>query len=139
MSEKQLAQISDKVIRHARRVQRTLGSGHSELVYHRALLHELRSGGYEALYQPRLKVQYGGRVVGEVIPDLLVRKSDSAVLVECKVCDWFEQTDFDQVRRYLRAYNGKAIGLLLGFGGKQVEARRVMIKPWEERANADVR
>jgi len=31
VSEKQLAQISDKVIRHARRVQRALGSGHSEL------------------------------------------------------------------------------------------------------------
>jgi GxxExxY protein len=128
MSEKQLAQISDKVIHHARRVQRALGSGHSELVYHRALLHELRSSGYEVLYQPRLKVWYGGKVVGEVKPDLLVRWYEVAVLVECKAAGHFEQADFDQVRRYLRAYRGEALGLLLGFGGERLEFRRVLLE-----------
>jgi len=125
--EKQLAQLSDKVIRHARRVQRALGSGHSELVYHRALLYELRQSGYEVLSQPRLKVRYGGRVVGEVVPDLLVRWYEWAVLVECKAAERFEQADFDQVRRYLRAYDGEAVGLLLGFGGERLEFRRVTI------------
>jgi GxxExxY protein len=125
VSEKQLAQLADKVIRHARRVQRALGSGHSELVYHRALLHELRQSGYEVLNQPRLKVRYAGQVVGEVVPDLLVRWFGCAVLVECKAAERFEQADFDQVRRYLRAYDGEAVGLLVGFGGARLEFRRV--------------
>ena len=133
MSEKHLASLSDKIIRHARRVQRELGAGHSELVYHRALLHELRQSGYEVLYQPRLKVRYGGRVVGEVVPDLLVRGLGVAVVVECKVVGGqFEQADFDQLRRYLRAYQGEAIGLLLGFGGERLEFRRVMLSRREE-------
>lgn len=117
-----------KIIRHARRVQRTLGPGHTEMVYHRALLHELRSAGETVLYQPRLKVRYDGQAVGEVIPDLLVRKGDAAVLVECKVAGRFEQADFDQLRRYLRAYAGDAAGLLLGFGGERLEFRRVWLE-----------
>uniref|UniRef100_A0A7C4L328 GxxExxY protein n=1 Tax=Bellilinea caldifistulae TaxID=360411 RepID=A0A7C4L328_9CHLR len=117
-----------KIIRHARRVQRELGPGHAEMVYHRALLHELRSSGETVQYQPRLNVWYGGQVVGEVIPDLVVRKGPVAVLVECKAAGHFEQADFDQIRRYLRAYQGEAMGLLLGFGGERLEFRRVMVE-----------
>jgi len=50
------------------------------------------------------------------------------VLVECKAAERFEQADFDQVRRYLRAYSGEAVGLLLGFGGERLEFRRVMLE-----------
>ncbi|MFN7037699.1 MAG: GxxExxY protein, partial [Bellilinea sp.] len=71
---------------------------------------------------------YDGQAVGEVIPDLLVRKGDAAVLVECKVAGRFEQADFDQMRRYLRAYAGEAAGLLLGFGGERLEFRRVWLE-----------
>lgn len=117
--------VIGKIIRHARRVQRELGPGHPELVYHRALYHALRESGDEVRYCPRLKVRYDGQVVGEVVPDLLVRKVDTAVLVECKVAERFEQTDFDQLRRSLRAYQGDAVGLLLGFGGERLEFRRV--------------
>jgi len=120
--------LSDRVIRHARRVMQALGPGHAEPVYHRALLAELREAGSEVAYQPRLKVYYGGRVVGEVVPDLLVRAGDFAVLVECKTAGRFEQADFDQVRRYLRAYRGEAMGLLLGFGGERLEFRRVVLE-----------
>jgi GxxExxY protein len=123
--------LAGKVIRHARRVLRELGPGHAELVYHRALLAELRAADNEVLYQPRLKVHYGGQVVGEVIPDLLMRAGRYAVVVECKAADRFEQADFDQVRRYLRAYSGEAIGLLLGFGGERLEFRRVMLEKRE--------
>ncbi len=124
-----LQALVGKVIRHARRVRRELGSGHAELVYCRALLHSLRESGAEALNQPRLNVRFDGRVVGEVIPDLLVRLPDGkAVVVECKSAGRFEQSDFDQLRRYLRAYQGEAVGLLLGFGGERLEFRRVSLQ-----------
>lgn len=123
--------VVGKIIRHARRVQRELGPGHAEMVYHRALLHELRSSDETVLYQPRIKVRYDGQVVGEVIPDLVVRKGPVAVLVECKAAGHFEQADFDQIRRYLRAYRGDAMGLLLGFGGERLEFRRVWIERGE--------
>jgi Holliday junction resolvase len=65
-------------------------------------------------------------VVGEVVPDLLVRKGNAVVLIECKLAtEAFEQADFDQLRRYLRAYGREAVGLLLGFGGKRLAFRRV--------------
>ncbi len=121
--------VVGKIIRHARRVQRELGPGHAEMVYHRALLHELRGAGETVLYQPRLKVRYNGQVVGEVIPDLVMRKGNAVVLIECKLASQeFEQSDFDQMRRYLRAYQGEAMGLLLGFGGERLEFRRVMVE-----------
>lgn len=125
--------VVGKIIRHARRVLRELGPGHAEMVYHRALLHELRSAGETVLYQPRLKVRYNGQAVGEVVPDLLVRKGNSTVLIECKLASQeFEQADFDQLRRYLRAYEGDAVGLLLGFGGERLEFRRVWLEKREE-------
>lgn len=128
MSQVLLALLG-KVIRHARRVQRALGPGYPELVYHRALLHSLRESGAVVLDRPRLQVRFAGRVVGEVVPDLLVRLPDGeAVLVECKSTGRFEQADFDQMRRYLRAYRGDAIGLLLGFGGERLEFRRVPLE-----------
>jgi Holliday junction resolvase len=78
-------------------------------------------------------VRYGGRVVGEVVPDLLVRKGNAVVLVECKLAaEAFEQADFDQLRRYLRAYGREAVGLLLGFGGERLEFRRVWLEAREE-------
>lgn len=125
MTDNRLAQLTDRVIRHARRVQRELGAGHVELMYHRALYYALRESGFDVLYQPHLKVRYGQRVVGEVIPDLLVRGLGVAVVVECKAGRGFEQADFDQMRRYLRVYQGKVLGLLLGFGGERLEFRRV--------------
>lgn len=125
--------VLGKIIRHARQVQRELGPGYPELVYHRALLHDLRESGEEVLYKPRLKVRYSGQVVGEVVPDLLVRKGNAVVLIECKLASQgFEQADFDQLRRYLRAYAGDAVGLLLGFGGERLEFRRVWLEEREE-------
>jgi len=128
MSQALLALVG-KIIRHARRVRRELGPGHVESVYHRALLHSLRESGAVVLDRPRLQVRYEGRVVGEVVPDLLVRLPNGhAVLVECKSAGRFEQADFDQLRRYLRAYDHEAIGLLLGFGGERLEFRRVSLQ-----------
>jgi GxxExxY protein len=125
--------VLGKIIRHARRVQRELGPGYPELVYHRALLNELREAGERVAYKPHLKVRYGGRVVGEVVPDLLVRKGNAVVLIECKLAtEAFEQADFDQLRRYLRAYGREAVGLLLGFGGERLEFRRVWLEAREE-------
>ncbi|GAP06176.1 GxxExxY protein, partial [Anaerolinea thermolimosa] len=78
VSEKYLP-VLGQILRHARRVQRKLGPGYPELVYHRALLNELRESGEVVRYQPRLKVRYNGQVVGEVVPDLLVQKGDAVV------------------------------------------------------------
>ncbi|GAP05203.1 GxxExxY protein [Anaerolinea thermolimosa] len=73
-------------------------------------------------------MRYNGQVVGEVVPDLLVQKGDAVVVIECKAANDFEQADFDQVRRYLRAYGREAVGLLLGFGGERLEFRRVWLE-----------
>lgn len=124
------------VIAAAKKVYRTLGEGHSEAVYHRAMLNELRRWGVHCLDRPRLKVRYRGLAVGTVSPDCVVSKNGTAILIEFKAVrrdevQPFTQEEFDQVRKYLGVYDRPAAGLLLNFAGKTPAWRWVR---WRERA-----
>lgn len=119
----------------AKRVYRALGSGHSEAVYHQAMIEELRrekgSPPLRVHDRPRLRVEYQGLLVGRYIPDCIVTLPNAAVIVDFKAVEAadgekpFAQADFDQMRRYLRLYKRQAVGLLLNFGGTRPVWRRV--------------
>lgn len=117
--------LLDRLILVARIVLRHLGPGHPESAYHLALVQALQRGKFRFRSKPELHLRYHGQVVATYVPDFIVWQGEAAVIVECKAAEDFAQADFDQVRNYLSLYHGRAVGLLLGFGGKRLAFRRV--------------
>ncbi len=122
-------ELLGRVFSAAKRIYRQLGPGHTEAVYHAAMIHELRRLRVRVRDRPALKVMYQGLTVGKYFPDCIVSIPGAAVIVDFKAAGDdekpFAQADFDQMRRYLGAYNRRALGLLLNFGGKHPVWRRV--------------
>jgi GxxExxY protein len=114
--------ISHKVIGAAQTVSSTLGHGFLEKVYENALLAELRGARIQVEQQRPIQVYYGGVVVGDYIPDLLV---EQAVIVEIKAVMLLDRVHRQQCLNYLRA-TGLKLGLVLNFGRAHIEVARVV-------------
>jgi GxxExxY protein len=117
-----LNSISHRIIGAAQRVSSVLGHGFLEKVYENALLQELRNLALEVEQQRPIQVHYGGVVVGDYIPDLLVER---AVIVEIKAVSLLDKIHRQQCLNYLRA-TGLHLGLVLNFGRSHLEVARVV-------------
>lgn len=109
--------LTEKVIGCAIKVHRELGPGFLEIMYERALLHELGKAGLKTENQKPVTVYYDGIEIGEHRADILV---EDRVLVELKSTDGLHPKHTAQVMSTLKAFDIK-IGLLLNFN----EARLV--------------
>lgn len=69
-----------------------------------------------------MKIQYGGREVGEHVLDLLV---DGRIVVELKAIKALEDVHFAQVRSYLRATRLR-VGLLFNFNTSVLTIKRIV-------------
>jgi GxxExxY protein len=69
------------MIRLAREVHRQLGPGFIESIYARALISELKCGGFRVERERLIKIWYGSQLVGRHRLDMLV---DSEVIIELK-------------------------------------------------------
>ena len=114
--------LSRKVIGAAQRVSLALGVGFLEKVHENSLLLELQESGLEVAQQKPVHVHYGGRVVGDYVPDLLV--SDE-MLVEVKATPALDDIHRLQCINYLRA-TGLRVCLLINFGRPRLEVRRIV-------------
>ena len=103
--------ITDKIIKAAYKVHKTLGFGFLEKVYENALAIELRRMGLKAEQQKPLTVWYEGEVVGEYFIDILVEEK---VIVELKAVKKLVDIHEIQVLNYLKGCQLK-VGLLLNF------------------------
>ena len=115
------AELTEKVLAAAFKVQNTLGCGFLEKVYENALAHELRKTGLEVAQQSPVEVWYDGVVVGDYVADLLV---EEAVLVELKAVKALDDVHVAQCLNYLKA-TGLTVCLLINFGSPKVEVRRL--------------
>ncbi len=120
--EKDINEITEKVIGSAFSVSNSLGSGFLEKVYENAMVLEIRSQGLRVEQQYPLEVLYKGQCVGEYIADLYVEDS---VIVELKAVKEISDLHKAQVLNYLRACN-KTIGLLINFGNGKVAVKRIV-------------
>jgi len=93
-----------------------------EKVYENALAYELRCKGLAVQQQKALKVYYRDIVAGEYTADLLV---EDLVVVELKAVRAFDDIHLAQCLNYLNA-TGLKVGLLINFGGRKVEIKRVV-------------
>ena len=119
--EGNLNDISQRVIGGAFTVLNVLGAGFLEKVYENALAWELRKAGLAVEQQRGLTITYDGIVVGEYVADLIVER---ALLIELKTVTALNEAHHAQCINYLRA-SGLKLGLLLNFGVKRLEIKRV--------------
>lgn len=113
--------LTRRIIGCAMRVHAVLGNGFQEVIYQRAMAIEM---GYEGLRFEREKempVYYRGESIGSRRVDFFV---EELVMVELKAIVQLEDVHLAQAMNYLEAY-GMNIGLLINFGARSLEFKRV--------------
>ena len=103
-------------------VHSTLGSGFQEIIYQRALAIEMAKQGLSFQRELEMWIYYDGQAIGKRRVDFLV---EDKVMVEVKAVKALEDVHLAQAINYLEAY-GLEIGLLINFGGKSLEHRRII-------------
>ena len=112
---------TEKVIGCAMNVHNTLGNGFQEIIYQRALALEMTNAGIWFAREVEMTIHYSGREIGTRRADFLVEDN---VLVELKAVLRLEDVHMAQALNYLEAYKLE-IGLLINFGAKRLEFRRL--------------
>jgi len=116
--------LTYKTIGCAMAVHRKLGPGHREHIYQRSLRDQLAEAGLLFESQKLYEVRDGPgseRLLGYYIPDFVVEEK---VVVEIKAIQLLDKIHLAQVVGYL-AVSGCPIGLLINFGRRSLEHRRI--------------
>ncbi len=112
--------LTEKIIGALFEVHKDIGPGLTEVIYKRALLHELGLRGLKAEAEKEISVFYKCKSVGKYRVDILV---DEKVILELKVTSMLEPIHEAQLISYLKSTNYK-VGLLVNFGKKKLEFKR---------------
>ena len=116
------SQLTGKIIGCCMEVHRILGNGFQEVVYQRALAIEFRRQNIGFSREHEMEISYKGENIGTRGVDFFV---EGKVMVELKAIIHLEDVHLAQAINYLEAY-GLETGLLVNFGAKSLEFKRVM-------------
>ena len=116
--------ITHEIIGAAMEVHNTLGNGFQEVIYQRALALEMRLRRLEFSREHEMDIYYKGECIGSRRVDFFV---ENCVMVELKALISLEDVHLAQAKNYLEAYNIE-IGLLINFGNRSLEFKRVYLK-----------
>jgi len=116
--------ITRKIIGCAMKVHTTLGNGFQEVIYQRALAIEMQKQNLVFQREMEMTIFYDGINIGTRRVDFFV---EDKVMVELKAHEKIEDVHKAQAINYCEAYN-IADGLLINFGGKSLEFKRVYNK-----------
>lgn len=116
--------ITRKIIGCAMKVHSTLGNGFQEVIYQRALAIEMQKQGLGFQREMEMTIYYDGIDIGTRRVDFFV---ENKVMVELKALEKLEDVHKAQAINYCEAYN-IADGLLINFGGKSLDFKRVYNK-----------
>lgn len=114
-------EITEKIIGCAMQVHRTLGNGFQEVIYQRALALEMDFVGLTYEREKEMDIFYRDQHIGTRRVDFFV---ENCVMVELKAISVLEEVHLAQAMNYCEAYKME-IGLLLNFGAKSLEFKRV--------------
>jgi GxxExxY protein len=103
-------------------VHKTLGLGHKESVYHKALALEFKKWGLSFTEEKVIPVIYEGINVGVYKPDFIV---EDKILIEIKAVPFIVRNHVEQMRHYLSSTNYK-LGLLVNFGARRAQIKRII-------------
>ena len=115
--------VTEAIIGSAFEVSNHLGHGFLEIVYRKALVHELRQRGVSTSEEVPFPVAYKDLEVGTYFADIVV---EEMVIVELKAVENLSQAHVSQMLNYLKA-SGLQIGLLFNFAKPKLEFRRVLL------------
>ncbi len=113
--------ITEKILKVAFEVHSTLQSGFAESVYHKAMIIESTKQGLNFISEFELGIFYKNEKVGARRVDMFYEKT---IPVELKALSGLEDAHLAQAINYLEAFNLE-IGMLLNFGAKSLEYRRL--------------
>ena len=113
--------LTRKIIGCAMEVHKQLGNGFQEVIYQRALSIELQLQGLEFSREHEMQIQYKGHEIGTRRVDFFV---ENVIMVELKAIINLEVVHLAQAMNYVEAYDLE-IGLLLNFGAKSLQFKRV--------------
>jgi GxxExxY protein len=114
--------LSEDIIGAAMTVLNTLKPGLDEKLYENALVLELLERGHSINQQKSFTVEYKGREIGRLIPDLIV---DDLVIVDPKVVSAFNDSHLVQMTGYL-ALTQLRLAILLNFKFAKIQWQRIV-------------
>lgn len=114
-------EVTRKIIGCAMKVHSTLGNGFQEVIYQRALEIEMAKQGLSFQREMEMSILYDGIEIGTRRVDFFV---EGSIMVELKALIKLEEVHLAQAMNYCQAYD-LPIGLLINFGAKSLEFKRV--------------
>jgi GxxExxY protein len=103
------------------KVHSTLGNGFQEVIYQRALAIELNKAELSYAREMEMDILYDGHHIGTRRVDFFV---EDLIMLELKAVIKLEDIHLSQAMNYCQAY-GLPIGLLINFGARSLEYKRV--------------
>jgi len=116
---------TEKIIGCAMKVHNSLGNGFQEVIYQRALAIELGKASIDFAREVEMPIHYDEQEIGTRRVDFLI---EGKILVELKALTQLEDVHLAQALNYLEAYKLE-VGLLINFGAKKLEVRRLINSP----------
>ncbi len=114
-------ELTHKIIGAAMEVHNHLGNGFQEVVYQRALAIEMKMQNIHFVREQEISLQYKGYDIGTRRVDFFV---GDKIMLELKAVINLEDVHLAQAMNYVEAY-GLEIGLLINFGAKSLQFKRV--------------
>jgi GxxExxY protein len=114
-------ELTKRIIGCAMEVHKRLGNGFQEVIYQRALEIEMKYAGLEFEREMEMQIFYRDYDIGTRRVDFFV---EGKIMVELKALVKLEDVHLAQAMNYLEAYKME-IGLLINFGGRSLEFKRV--------------
>ena len=125
MTELKYKDITEKIIGASFEVHKFLGNGFPEVIYQRALAHELREAGLSFKREIEQNIYYKNlpKPIGKRRADFVVEEK---VLVELKAVMELNDASISQTLNYLKAYKLE-VALLINFGSKSLTFKRLVL------------
>jgi len=103
-------------------VWNTVGHGHKESFYQKAIAKNFEDKNISFKEQIGVKIKYRGKEIGIYFLDFLI---ENKIVLEIKKREYFSKQDIDQVYAYLKATKLK-LGIIAHFTKSGVKFRRVL-------------
>ncbi|KKU91501.1 MAG: hypothetical protein UY23_C0001G0107 [Candidatus Jorgensenbacteria bacterium GW2011_GWA1_48_11] len=101
-------------------VYNSLGFGHKENIYQKALAIEFNKAGIKFEKEKSLPIKYGEKELGKYRPDFVI---ENKIIIETKTVEFMPKNYETQLVYYLRGTKFR-LGFLINFGTPRLDIRR---------------